>query len=176
MKKISGITLLAFMGLSMAFMNQDYFEWSPEKKLSFNDFKGKIPTDLSKGASVNLSTLISYTTSQTQGNVPKITIFNYVDRNGSWIKVKKQEVLDIQQIKFDQAELNIRKIRKEMDDMNKKGIKDRQKYIDAIAQMNQKTKARSQSKFVMLEDQPHLIKMMKKEISDSLNLYKSYAK
>lgn len=176
MNKLFSLVLLIGMGLSFAFINQDYFEWSKEKKLSFNDFKGKIPSNIATGASVNLSTLISYQTSQAQGSVPKITIFNYVDRNSSWIKVKKQEILDIQQIKFDQSELTVRKIRKEMENMNKKGVKDRQAYLDRITKMSQSAKQKNNSKFVMLEDQPHLIKIMKKDISDSLSLYKAYAK
>lgn len=176
MNKLFSLVLLIIMGISFAFINQDYFEWSTEKKLSFNDFKGKIPSNIATGASVNLSTLISYQTSQTQGSVPKITIFNYVDRNNSWIKVKKQEILDIQQIKFDQSELTVRKIRKEMENMNKKGVKDRQAYLDRITKMSQAAKQKNNSKFVMLEDQPHLIKIMKKDVSDSLNLYKAYAK
>jgi hypothetical protein len=176
MSKIFCTAFIAFIGISLAFVNQDYFEWSKDKKLDYADFKAKIPANAGSGLSVNLSTLVSYTTSQAQGQVPKITVFNYVDRSNSWIKVKKTEVLEIQQIKFDQTELNVRKIRKEMDNMNKKGVKDRQKYIDVITKMNQTAKAKMQSKFVMLEDQPHLIKIMKKDISDSLNLYKSYAK
>jgi hypothetical protein len=175
MKKLSGIVIALFLSVSTAFLTQDYFEWSPEKKLSFQDFKGSIPTGNS-GSAVNLSTLITYQTSQAAGTVPTVTILNYVDRKGSWIKVKKQEVLDIQQIKFDYYELNVRKIRKEMENMNKKGIKDRQKYVDVISKMAADTKRKNNSKFIMLEDQPHLIKIMKKDIADSLNLYKAYAK
>lgn len=173
-KLFAGLFVLTLV-FSLAFLNQDYVEWSKDKKLSFTDFKGKVPTANSNSA-VNLSTLISYQTSQEQGKIPKITVFNYVDRSSSWIKVKKQEVLDIQQIKFDYSELNVRKIRKEMDNMNKKGIKERQKYIDAITKLNQASKQKNNSKFVMLEDQPHLIKIMKKDIADSLNVYKNYAK
>lgn len=176
MNKLFSSALIITFLFGASFLNQDYFEWSKEKKLTFTDFKGKIPTGTSSSSSVNLSTLISYQTSQAQGAVPKVTVFNYVDRNGSWIKVKKQEILDIQQIKFDQSELTVRKIRKEMENMNKKGIKDRQSYIDRISKMSQAAKQKNNSKFVMLEDQPHLIKIMKKDISDSLNLYKAYAK
>src|SRR5690606_26822656 len=120
--------------------------------------------------------VISYETQQSQGQVPKVSILNLVDRNASWIKVKNPEILKIQQIKFDYSELYARKIRKEMANMNKKGIKDRQKYIDVISKLAQASEKRQRNNNVLMEDQPHLIKIMKKDIQDSLNLYQEYAK
>ena len=173
-KSLSSIAIVVFGIFSLNFIAPDYFEWSTEKKLSFNDFKGSAPSG--NGTAVNLSTLITYQSSQAAGSTPKMTILNYVDRNNSWIKVKKQEVLDIQQMKFDYSELTVRKIRKEMENLSKKGVKDKQKYIDAISKISNDAKKRNNSKFVMLEDQPHLIKIMKKDVMDSLNLYKNYKK
>src|SRR5690606_38229606 len=117
--------------------NPDYLEWSKDHSLSFADFKGKAPKSMTSEKSVNLTTVISYETQQSQGQVPKVSILNLVDRNASWIKVKNPEILKIQQIKFDYSELYARKIRKEMANMNKKGIKDRQKYIDVISKLAQ---------------------------------------
>ncbi|HLV23245.1 MAG TPA: hypothetical protein VKY36_00510 [Moheibacter sp.] len=171
------LTLIIFMGFSFSFLNPDYLEWSKDRSLSFADFKGTIPKNTANtGKSVNLTTVISYEAQQAKGQVPKISILNLVDRKSSWIKVKKQEILQIQQIKFDYSELYARKIRKEMADMNKKGIKDKQKYIDVITKIAQASEKRQKNNNMLLEDQPHLIKIMKKDIQDSLNLYKEYAK
>ena len=177
MKKTPSALLLLLFGLfSLSFLNPDYLEWSTERNLTFADFKGTAPKSTSTGSAVNLSTVFSYETKQVQGEVPKITILNLIDRNASWIKIKKPEVLELQQIKFDYAELYARKIRKEMASMNKKGIKDKQKYLDAIARIAKTSEKRQRSNNVLLEDQPHLIKIMKKDISDSLQLYKEFKK
>ncbi len=176
MNKNPNILCLLLILFSFSFLNPDYLEWSTERELTFADFKAKVPKDVSAGSAVNLSTVFSYETQQAKGEIPKITILNLIDRNASWIKVKKPEILAIQQIKFDYAELYARKIRKEMAAMNKKGIKDKQKYLDVIAKIAKNSEKRQRQNNVMLEDQPHLIKIMKKDIKDSLNLYKEYQK
>lgn len=176
MKKIPGLVFFMVIFFSFSFLNPDYLEWSTERELTFADFKAKVPKNAPPGTVVNLSTVISYETQQEKGKVPKITILNLIDRNASWMKVKKPEILAIQQIKFDYAELYARKIRKEMADMNKKGIKDKQKYLEVIAKIARNSEKRQKQNNILLEDQPHLIKIMKKDIGDSLNFYKAYAK
>lgn len=176
MNKISGLVFLVVIFFSFSFLNPDYLEWSTERELTYADFKGKIPNNVATGTAVNLSTVFSYETQQAKGEIPKITILNLIDRNASWIKVKKPEVLALQQLKFDYAELYARKIRKEMAAMNKKGIKDKQKYLDVIAKIAKNSEKRQRGNNVLLEDQPHLIKIMKKDIEDSLHLYKEFKK
>ncbi len=166
----------AFMIFCFSFLNTDYLEWSNERALTFADFKGSVPKNTNAKNTVNLTTLLSYETKQTQGQVPKITILNLIDRNSSWIKVKKQEILDIQQVKFDYSELYARKIRKEMASMNKKGIKEKEKYIQVITKYAQAFEKKQRLNNVLLDDQPHLIKIMKKDVSDSLNLFREYKK
>lgn len=170
------LPILAFMGLSFSFLNPDFLEWSKDRTLTFADFKGTIPKGTASAKSVNLTTVISYQTEQTKGQVPKVSILNLIDRNASWIRVKKPEILQLQQIKFDYSELYARKIRKEMVEMNKKGIKEKQKYIDVITKIALASEKRQRSNSVLLEDQPHLIKIMQKNVQDSLNIYKIYAK
>lgn len=170
--KLAIVCLIA--GFSFAFVNPDYMEWTPNKKLSFTDFKANVPKGKSAHV-VNLTTVVTYQSRQEAGKPPKMTILNYIDRNASWIKVKKPEILALEQIKFDYSELNARKIRKEMAKMNKQGVKEKQKYIDVITKMvNQFEKRRNRG--VLLEDQPHLIKIMQKDVQDSLILYKEFAK
>lgn len=176
MKKYGMIlSVLTLIGLSLSFLKPDYLEWSKDKTLSYADFKASPPKN-SGGQSVKLTTVISYQTQQLKGQIPKVTILNLVDRNASWIKVKKPEIIELQQIKFDYSELYARKARKEMETMNKKGIKDKQKYIDAITKISQASEKRQRRNNILLDGQPHLIKIMQKDIRDSLNLYKNYAK
>ena len=165
-----------FISFTFSFIKPDYLEWDTTRKLSYADFKGSVPKGLSSGAAVNLTTIISYEARQEQGKAPQMTIFNLVDRNASWIRVKKQGVLDLQQIKFDYSELYVRKIRKEMVEMNKKKVTDKQKYIAVISKIAAQSEKRQRSNQMLLEEQPHLIKIMQNDVRDSLNLYKNFAK
>lgn len=174
--KVTLTALFVFAIANFSFLNPDYLEWSHERSLKFEDFKASIPKTAAANSAVNLSTVLSYQTKQIQGEVPQITILNLIDRNTSWIKVKKTEILELQQVKFDYAELYARKIRKEMKAMNKNGVKDKQKYIDVISKISKQLDKRQRLNYILLEDQPHLIKIMQKDISDSLNLYKEYNK
>lgn len=155
-------------------LNPDYLDWSAKTPLQFSDFKAKVPKNAV--GKVNLSTLISFQTRQVQGQPPEITIYNRVDRDASWIATKKQEILDIQQIHFNTSELYARKIRKEIKRMNKEKIIDKEKYTAAIKKQTSKLHNIQRSKKTLLEDQPHLIKLWDKQIKDSLNLFKDYAK
>jgi|SRR5690554_267608 len=173
-QKILTFTLFLFIGFS--FHNQDFLEWSAERKLSFNDFKGKIPTNIGNQQKASITTVITYQSRQEKGKVPEMTILNFVDRNRSWTNVKKPEILQIQQIRFDYSELYARKIRKKMNEMNQKGITDKQKYIDEIAAMVGVSEKIQKRNSLLLEDQPHLIKIMQKDIRDSLKIYQGFAK
>lgn len=154
-------------------LDTDYLEWS-ETPLKFSDFKGTAPKN--SASPVNLSTMISFQTKQVQGSPPEITIYNRMDRNASWINSKKEEILRIQQIHFNTSELYARKIRKEMEKMNDSKIIEREKYTEAIKKYTSKLHKIQKSKKVLLEDQPNLINLWDKQIKDSLNIFKNYAK
>lgn len=175
MKKIFAVLAVTSIGMLFGFFSPDYLDWSSTKPISFQDFKGSAPKSKSS-STVKLSTLITFETRQVKGQVPKITIYNRLDRNASWIKVKRDDILKIQQVKFDYSELYARKIRKEIVTMNKQGIKERQKYVDVIAKYARKLDKIQGTNSLFLEDQPHLIKIMQKDIKDSLSLYKSFTK
>ncbi len=155
-------------------IDSDYLEWSEDNPLQFSDFKGVVPAGTS--GKVNLSTIISYQTKQIQGSPPEITIYNRMDRNNSWIAVQKQEVLHIQQIHFNTSELYARKIRKEIKKMNDNKVVEKEKYAEMIKKHTSTLHKIQKSKKMLLEDQPYLIKLNEKEITDSLNLYKDFTK
>lgn len=165
-----------FILFGFSFLGMDYLEWSPNRKLSFEDFKGSVPKNIGKSQKANITTLISYQSRQEKGKVPQMTILNLMDRNSSWTNVKKPEVLAIQQIKFDYSELYARKIRKKMAEMNQKGIKDKQKYLNEIMKLVKICEKSQTKNSLLLSDQPHLIRIMQKDVKDSLNMYSRFAK
>ncbi len=170
-----GIFGLAIL-LSLSFINQDLLEWSENTKLSYSDFKGTVPANAKNQKRLNITTVISYEIRQESGKIPQIIIYNFVDRKASWANVKSQNALDIQQIKFDYSELYARKIRKKMGEMNKAKIIEKQKYVNQISKIAGQSKKSQSRSSMLLEDQPHLIKIMKQEVNDSLNLYKDFKK
>ena len=122
MTKFQISLFIIFIGFTLSFVKPDYLEWNSSNKLSYSDFKAGVPKGISKNLAVSLTTVISYEVRQEKGKVPQMKILNLVDRNSSWIKIKKQGILDLQQIKFDYSELYARKIRKEMKKMNQKTL------------------------------------------------------
>lgn len=174
-KQNNPLLLLLFLGVSFAFTEPDYMEWSPKRMLSFSDFKGSVPAHVSSNSAVNLATVLTYEIKQEAGKPPQVKIRNLVDRNSSWMKNKNEEILALQQIKFDRTELSARKIRKKMEEMRKQGIKDKQKYIDIVTEMSNESARDMQRNNVLMDEQIHLIELMKTSIQDSLKLYSAYA-
>lgn len=170
MLRMAWISCLVFYSFNL---NPDYLEWSTTP-LKFSDFKGTPPKN--SASPVNLSTMISFQTKQVKGSPPEITIYNRMDRNASWINSKKEAILKIQQIHFNTSELYARKIRKEMKKMNEKKVLEKDKYTAAIKKHTSTLHKIQKSKKVLLEDQPNLINLWDKQIKDSLNLFKAYAK
>lgn len=176
MKKIKLLVIFClFLLFNLAFIKPNYIEWSDTKKLNFSDFKANPPSG-NTSKIVELKTVISYEFQQEKGKVPNVTVLNFVDRNASWIKMKSQNVLDLQQIRFDYSELYVRKARKEIKAMTKKGITNKEAYINTISKYASQYEKNQRKRNVALEDQPHLIKLSQKTIKDSLEIYKNFAK
>lgn len=176
MKKIKLLALFTlFISFNLAFIKPNYIEWSPTNKLNFSDFKASPPKGNTPKV-VELKTIISYEIQQEKGKVPKVKVLNFVDRNASWIKLKKQTILDIQQIRFDYSELYVRKARKEIEKMTKKGVINKDAYIQTITKYANQFERNQRKRNVALDDQPHLIKLSQKSIKDSLNIFKNYSK
>ncbi|HUH34702.1 MAG TPA: hypothetical protein VL022_02630 [Moheibacter sp.] len=167
------VPFLSLLFLGFTNIKPDYLNWSADKKISFADFKAQAPKGKSAEA-VSLSTLISYEIRQEAKKPPQIKIANLLDRNASWIKTKNQDILAIQQIKFDYSELYARKIRKEIKSMNQKKVTDQKKYLQVITHYSNQFEKTQRKRNVLLQDQPHLIKIMQKDIKDSLNLMKAF--
>lgn len=166
------LLLLFLIGFSAHVFPQDYLEWDAKRKLTFSDFKAPVPKNNIEN--VRLSTKISFQTKKVNGKVVDFKIFNQLDRNDSWIKTKQQEIIDIQQIHFNLSELYARKIRKDVQILLENKEENKEKYVEIVKKHTQNLNKLTQSKSILIEDQPHLINIWEKEISDSLNLYNNF--
>lgn len=171
---MKNLFLMLSLMISSVLLSQEYVEWKPNYKLTFSDFKGQVPTK--NAGNVNLATTISFQTTQVNGKVKDFVIYNRFDKSKSWIKSKKQSILDLQQVHFDLSELYARKIRKEVEGLKAKKVGEKEKYVEIVNKYTQKLHQYRQSKNILLEDQPHLIQVLQKEIKDSLEIYKAYQK
>jgi len=158
--------------VSIFTFSQDFKIWSSNETLTFADFKSAVPKN--ETASVNLATTISFQTKTENGKVVDFDVFNRLNRDASWIKVKKKSVLDLQQIQFDMSELYARKIRKEVAELLRRKEGDKDHYVEIVTKYTKELQSKSQREKVMIEDQPHLIKLLQKEIADSLKEYEAY--
>lgn len=171
MLRLVWIFSIAFYSFNI---DPDYLDWSADASLTFADFKGTPPAGSDNP--VNLSTVLTYQTRQVAGQPPEIIIFNRMDRNNSWISVRKEEILRIQQIHFNISEVYARKIRKEIKKLAEAKVTEKEKYVNVIKKYSSELTKVKGSKKILLEDQPTLTKIWEKEINDSLNLYKDFAK
>lgn len=122
MKKINIIILLLFLSL----VNQEIFAFGDEpvlwkkQKLSWSDFRGKPPRN-PKGSSVaETSTTISLEPVDHQGEKVLVEIKAVFNPGDSWVLPgnKNAHVLNHEQRHFDLTEYCVRRIRKELKDIN----------------------------------------------------------
>ncbi|GAB4259870.1 MAG: hypothetical protein Kow0079_16880 [Vicingaceae bacterium] len=109
--------ILCILGISFSsFYNQTEteIEWNENRKLTFEDFKGKVPTG-KDNISAETASGISISKVQWNGNYGKIIIKSIFDTKESWIRKNTSEfVLKHEQGHFDITEIYARKIRKKL--------------------------------------------------------------
>lgn len=112
----------------LLFDNGDKILWSSQRKLTWDDFKGKNDSidDLSIAATAfKISNERSY---YNENGVPVLEVACYFYPELSWTTTNKAWALKHEQLHFDIGELYTRKMRKVFDSLNRKGIKDFEKY------------------------------------------------
>jgi hypothetical protein len=102
------------------YIDNDSIKWSPDYKLTFNDFQAKEPDkELSKQAlkygihAGNVFVGISFDV-KTEGNKAIIDAFAYIIKSKSWLKSADEKVLKHEQGHFDIAEIYARKFEQAM--------------------------------------------------------------
>ena len=169
-------TIYVFLFLTPLLIAQnnldDQLEWS-DSQLTFSHFKAKPKT--TKGIKGEFSTKIFWTIRQYPGEVPEYTVYNKMVPSLSWLSMKHNELLQEYQFLFNISELYTRKIRKEISELNKNKIIDKETYKSTIIKyINTQSKEKKRYEGV-LYNQPDLYKILNKQYQDSLKLYQSYA-
>lgn len=111
-------------------INNDYnLRWNGIDLLKWSNFKGAIDEECVSCAAVTYYVIKVLSISRING-VPKYKIACLFSQNKSWTKVTDIETLKHEQLHFDIGELHVRKIRKEIDRLNKIGETDYHIYND----------------------------------------------
>lgn len=153
------------------YQQSDLLNWS-EKKLTFEDFKGK-PKNTKKPEGA-LASKISWTITEESGKAPVYKIYNKMDRAQSWISVKHLELLKEYQFLWNLSELYTRKIRKEVEKLNVKKVTDKTIYKSVISQQVN-TFYKERAKYTgVIQNQPDLFRIIDKQYNDSLMIYSKY--
>lgn len=148
-----------------------FLDWS-DKKLTFEDFRGK--GKISKKPEGELSSKIVWTITEETGKLPIYKLYNRMDRSQSWMSIKHNELLKEYQFLWNLSELYTRKIRKDIETLNHKKVKDKAIYKNAITiQVNNFYKERARYAGI-LQNQPDLYKIIDKQYTDSLVLFNKY--
>jgi len=151
--------------------NSTIKDWS-ESKLTFDDFKA---TPKSKtGIKGEFSTKISWTVAEQEGALPIYKMYNKMDSSKSWMNKKHDELLKEYQFCWDLGELYTRKIRKDIELLNKNKVHDKEKYKATITKHVLNYRKQRAKYDGVLYNQPDLYKIINKQYQDSLNLYKGY--
>lgn len=169
-------TILVFLLFSSFIYAQnntvETIDWQNPNQLNFDHFKGK-PIK-SKGVKGEFSTKISWVIKQYPGEVPNYTVYNRMIPSTSWLSMKHKELLQEYQFLFNISELYTRKIRKEILELNKKNIIDKEIYKASILKLIS-IQSKEKKKFEgVLFNQPDLYKHLNEKYQDSLKIYQKY--
>lgn len=81
--------------------------WSTDRRLSYTDFGGPVPSSSPWAATTNSSIYFSY--QETNGQLKSVTVYSSFDPASSWMKTQTPEVLRHEQLHFDITEYFARK-------------------------------------------------------------------
>jgi len=90
-------------------LQKDLIEWSSDKRLTWADFKGKVPVNAANAALTNTAINVEFGFSK-KGMTYSIKC--RFDKTKSWVRIKNDLVLGHEQGHFDIAELHARKLNK----------------------------------------------------------------
>ena len=107
--------------------NNDQINWSSDRKLKWEDFKGTIDTTNSRIVASTFSE-IQVVKNYFEKGLPKYIVECHFIKSKSWTKSNDDYVLSHEQLHFDISELFKRKMEKAFDSLNAKKIKDYKVY------------------------------------------------
>lgn len=168
------LTAITLFFLPFILKAQQYVEWNKSTKLNYNNFK-QTPTQTKSPQGV-LDLRMGWQVAQGNGKVPILFVRNRVNQNGSWVSMKNQDILNDMQLQFDLAELYSRKIRKEIEILQKNKEYNIDVYKAKFAQGQKNFQKRLKKVQGTTLNQPDLYRILNKQIQDSLSVYNEYQK
>ena len=136
--------------MNFSFVKDNFILWQENKKLKIQDFKADNKDTIKVNRQQFLGAIsairIEYSSFQRNKNsVPDFSIKTYFDPNESWMLLKKDYVLQHEQIHFDLTELYARKMRKSVESLRQKNVTNISIYRKKIQHWNvMKEKASNQ--------------------------------
>ena len=99
-------------------VHEKEIEWSKDRKLTWNDFKGKSSSDPSNNAGAESNCGFGFKTNTVRVfDKVKVNIVNTFDCNASWVLLENKksfELLEHEQLHFDLSQLYARQLRKKL--------------------------------------------------------------
>lgn len=160
--------------LSLSYVHsQSIIDWNKNERLKYENFKKKpFQTKIPQGF---LDSKLGWQIAETDGEIPKVKVFNRFDEINSWISIKHVGILNEMQLQFDLSELYARKIRKDFEALQAKKVMDKNSYRSKFLLNSNNLKKRLKSMAGVSINQPDLYNLLNKQIQDSLFIYKSYS-
>jgi len=95
----------------------NFIRWSPERRLSWNDFQGTADPNRDPNTQAIAMVVLEVKTSA-EGNKIVFQVSSFFDKSGSWtINHTSEHILQHEQLHFDIAELHARKLRRKLSGM-----------------------------------------------------------
>ena len=122
--KTAHLTFAFFLVFTLCSFTSDTFqqvEWTEERKLSWDDFRGEPnPSSHAHAATaIRISAAPYYKNKKLYYSVT-----TFFDPSQSWCRSKSEQLLRHEQLHFDIAELYARKVRKRISELRSRGVKD----------------------------------------------------
>lgn len=171
-----GLILFVIQPFSSIAQTPDKIHWTVDSKLNWSDFKGKPQKNhpMAAETSTHLDFNMAYENAAFNWDVDC-----YFSRKESWVKkdMKSPELLAHEQLHFDIAELNARKIRSEMSQLKLKSIDDNRK-LQSVFEKGYERMSKQQAQYDRETDHGQLDGPQSKwieEIAGELKKYENFA-
>ena len=135
--KILFSLITLFFLSSFSLQNKNLVEWKENQKLSWSDYFFMNLNNSERKALAMTATNIEYTVYEQKGKAPRFVFRNYFNKEYSWTRTTRKDILKHEQLHFDISELYTRKMRKELGLMTQRNIKDVKLYLKKFEELNQ---------------------------------------
>lgn len=121
-----------FSKIVQAQNEKETIEWIEDKKLTWEDFQGKIPNNgVDNFLAMNFGKL-EFDMEYISSNIIKVSVRNVFDKTLSWSKSKNQSLLKHEQLHSDIREVYARKIRKDVSNYTYNTVRELNLYLEEV--------------------------------------------